>query len=87
MSYHPDDYPTDSASLAKLAQYNKERYTNALRNRSVLITFMKNLFDTTYVYLGVYRLASQSDSTRQIWERAQNDLDINHLEYLEQYHE
>lgn len=85
--YHPDDYPTDSASLAKLAQYNKERYTNALRNRSVLITFMKNLFDTTYVYLGVYRLASQSDSTRQIWERAQDDLDINHLEYLEEYHE
>ena len=48
---------------------------------------MKNLFDTTYVYLGVYRLAHQSDSTRQIWERAQNDLDINHLEYLEEYHE
>lgn len=85
--YHPDDYPTDSASLAILAQRNKEYYTTALQHRRVLITFMKNLFDTTYVYLGVYRLSYLSDSTCQVWERAQNDLDINHLEYLEQYHE
>ncbi len=85
--YHPADYPTDSASLAILAQRNKEYYTTTLQHRRVLITFMKNLFDTTYVYLGVYRLSSLSDSTRQIWERAQDDLDIDHLEYLELYHE
>jgi len=65
----------------------KEKNTNAVRHARVLITFMKDLYDTTFVYLGVYRLSHQSDSTRQIWERAQDDLDINHLEYLEQYHE
>ena len=85
--YHPDNYPTDSTSLAILAQRNKEYYTTAIQHRRVLITFMKNLFDSTYVYLGVYRLFYQSDSTRQIWERAQDDLDIDHLESLEQFHE
>lgn len=84
--YHPDDYPTDSASLALLAVRNKERYIDFVAHNPVLITFMKNLVDTSYVYLGVYVLSSRSDSTYQIWERIADDIDINHLERLKRYH-
>ena len=84
--YHPDDYPTDSASLALLAVRNKERYLDFVAHNPVLITFMKNLVDTSYVFLGVYVLSSRSDTTYQVWERIADDIDINHLERLERYH-
>lgn len=85
-TYHPDDYPTDSASLPQLAIRNKERYLDFMANRPVLITFMKDLVDTSYVFLGVYVLSSRSDTTYQVWERMADDIDINHLERLERYH-
>ncbi len=84
--YHPDDYPTDSASLALLAVRNKERYLDFVAHNPVLITFMKNLVDTSYVFLGVYVLSSRSDTTYQVWERIADDIDVNHLERLERYH-
>ena len=85
-TYRPDDYPTDSASLAQLAIRNKERYLDFIAERPVLITFMKDLVDTSYVFLGVYVLSSRSDTTYQVWERMADDIDINHLERLERYH-
>lgn len=84
--YHPNGYPTDSASLAQLAQANKENYAVAIRDCEVRVTFMKDLFDSTYVYLGVYRVSSTlSDSTRVVWRRVATDIDLDHLENLSQY--
>jgi hypothetical protein len=84
--YYPDDLPNDSASLAQVAIFNKRRYVNAISECPVLLTFMKNLFDSTYIFLGVYRLSAESDTTRQVWKRVQNDVDIDHLKVLERYH-
>ena len=84
--YLPDDLPNDSASLAEVAIFNKRRYAHFIATCPVLITFMKNLFDSTYVFLGVYRFSAESDSTRQIWKRIQDDVDIDHLKDLERYH-
>ena len=83
--YAPDNLPKDSISHAQIAIFNKRRYISAISECPVLITFMKNLFDSTYVFLGVYRLSAKSDSTRQIWKRTQNDVDIDHLKDLERY--
>ena len=84
--YHPADYPTDSASLAELAKINKERYINAIRIDEVRLIFMKNLVDTNFVFLGVYRLStSLSDSSHVVWRRVRTDFDPNHLEVLKTY--
>lgn len=84
--YHPANYPTDSASLAELARINKERYINAIRIDEVRLIFMKNLVDTNFVFLGVYRLSTTlSDSSRVVWRRVRTDFDPNHLEVLKTY--
>lgn len=79
--YHPDDYPTDSLSLAQLAQFNKERYIKAFHDNLQCLVFMKNLVDTGFVFLGLYRLSSTlSDTTHVVYRRVLNDVEIDHLE-------
>lgn len=47
---------------------------------------MKNLVDSGYVFLGVYRLSkTESDSTHTTWERVQDDLFLNDLSVLKKY--
>lgn len=68
--YHPADWPTDSASLATLARINKERYVKAVEENEVRLVFMKNLIDTSFIFLGVYNLSySKSDSTHIVFSR------------------
>jgi hypothetical protein len=44
---------------------------------------MKNLRDTGFVFLGVYRLSlEQSDTTHCVWERVDETCDLNNLDYL-----
>ncbi|MBR4387886.1 MAG: hypothetical protein IKT00_01755, partial [Prevotella sp.] len=84
--YHPADYPTDTASMAELAKVNKERYITAIRNDEIRLIFMKNLVDTSFVFLGVYRVSSTlSDTARVVWRRVTTDFDPNHLEVLKSY--
>ena len=55
----------------------------ALHRNEIRITFMKNLVDSGYVFLGVYRLSkTESDSTHTTWERVQDDLFLNDLSVL-----
>lgn len=64
---------------------NRDKYHHELRLNEVRITFMKNLVDTNYVFVGVYRLSlQQSDTIRCVWERVAEECDLNHLEYLEE---
>lgn len=64
---------------------NRDKYNHELRNNEVRITFMKNLNDTGYVFLGVYRLSlSLSDTTRCVWERVAEECDLANLGYLEE---
>ena len=64
---------------------NRDKYRHEVRLNEVRITFMKNLVDTSYVFVGVYRLSlQQSDTTRCVWERVAEKCDLNHLDYLEE---
>ena len=46
---------------------------------------MKNLIDTGYVFLGIYRVnLTQSDSTHIVWERVADECNLNNLDFLEQ---
>ena len=64
---------------------NRDKYYHELRLNEVRVTFIKNLTDTGYVFLGIYRLSlEQSDTTRCVWERVADDCDLNRLDYLEE---
>lgn len=64
---------------------NADKYRHELRLNEMRITFMKNLTDTGYVFLGVYRLSlAQSDTTQCVWERVADDCDLSNLDYLEE---
>ncbi len=67
-----------------VAQRNFDQYKHYKRLNEIRITFMKNLVDSGYVYLGVYRLSlEKSDTTKCVWEKVADDCDLNKLDYLE----
>ena len=69
----------------QIVQRNIDHFNHNSRLNEIRITFMKNLIDTNYVFLGVYRLSLElSDSTKVIWERVANECDLNNLDYLEE---
>lgn len=65
---------------------NSERHMVAKRLNEVRITFMRGLNqDSTYTFLGIYRLSmQQSDSSKLVWERISDKCDLNNLGYLKQ---
>ena len=76
------------ADSTETIQKNRElyHYYMSMRRDELRITFMKNLVDTGYVFLGVYRLSeSQSDTTHTVWERVQDDLLLHNLDSLKKY--
>ncbi len=76
--------PVGADSLL-VAMRNRDKYDHERRLNEVRITFMKNLVDTGYVFVGVYRLSlQQSDTIRCVWERVAEECDLNNLDYLEE---
>ena len=68
-----------------IVQRNIDQYNHCSRLNEIRITFMKNLVDTNYVFLGVYRMSMElSDTTKCVWERVADECDLNHLDYYEQ---
>ena len=63
---------------------NRQHYFTVNRTNELRITFMKNVIDTGYVFLGIYRVSDESDSTHIVWERVSERLDLSRLDYLEQ---
>lgn len=80
--------PIDSTSAAEdeiTRLTNRNHYFTVKRTNELRITFMKNLVDTSFVFLGVYRMMdTQSDSTHIVCERVADQLDLSRLDYLEQ---
>lgn len=67
------------------AEKNENLYFTVMRTNELRITFMKNLIDTGFVFLGVYRVdLLRSDSTHVVWERVADECDLNNLTYLQQ---
>ncbi len=86
---NPDDVKQPAISEAErqrlIAERNEQLYYYAIRTNEVRITFMKNLIDTGYVFLGIYRVnLTQSDSTHIVWERMADECSLNNLDFLEQ---
>ena len=68
----------------QIVQRNIDHFNHNSRLNEIRITFMKNLVDTNYVYLGVYRMSMElSDSSKVVWERVAEECDLNKLDYLE----
>lgn len=75
----------EGADSARIVERNIDQFNHCSRLNEIRVTFMKNLIDTNYVFLGVYRLSFDlSDSTKVIWERVANECDLNNLDYLEE---
>lgn len=68
-----------------IATRNADNYLRATTFNELRITFMKGLSDSTYIFLGIYRLAEeQSDDSHLVWQRIADDCDLSNLDYLEQ---
>lgn len=78
---------TTPAGLRVQRQRNIDQYYNFRRFDELRITFMKNLVDTGYVFLGVYRIDREhSDTLHLVWERVAERIDLDNLNYLEELH-
>ena len=68
----------------QIVQRNIDHFNHNSRLNEIRITFMKNLVDTNYVFLGVYRMSLElSDSSKVVWERVAEECDLNKIDYLE----
>ena len=84
--YHPEDWPTDSASMAQLAAMHKQGFLTAIKENQVRLCFMKNLVDSNFVFLGVYRISlTLSDTTKVVWARAHDECDLDNIPFLNNY--
>ncbi|MBQ9362854.1 MAG: hypothetical protein IJT97_05450 [Bacteroidaceae bacterium] len=76
---------SDTEDQLRTAERNANLYFTVMRTNEVRITFMKNLTDTSYVFLGIYRTnLAQSDSSHIVWERVADECDLSNLAYLQQ---
>ncbi len=84
--YHPEDWPTDSASMAQLAAMHKQGFLTAIKENQVRLCFMKNLVDSNFVFLGVYRVSlTLSDTAKVVWARATDECDLDNISFLNNY--
>lgn len=65
----------------------RDHYYSCKRLGELRLAFMKNMIDTCYVFLGVYRMDKEhSDTTKVIWERIAEECDLSRLDYIESLH-
>ena len=84
--WEPADSLTDGKERKLLMEeHNKHLYFTVMRTNELRITFMKNISESGYMFLGVYRADQErSDSTHVVWERVAEECDLSNLSYLEQ---
>ena len=81
-----DRWTAEYVTKEEIDRRNSELYYLSLHRNELRITFMKNLVDSGYVFLGVYRLSkTESDSTHTVWERVQDDIYLHNLNTLYKY--
>ncbi len=77
--------PADADS-SMIVMRNYDNYCHEVRINEVRLTFMKNLVDSGYVFLGIYRMdLEQSDTTHCVWERVADECDLRNLNALETF--
>ena len=82
-----NDNNKDAVELEGMVhQRQKEAYYNFIGKKQVRIVFMKDLFDSTFVFLGVYRFDPQlSDTTKMVWIRAADNCDLDNIPFVKNY--
>ena len=65
--------------------YRSRAYVKALANRELRLTFMRDVIDSPFTFLGVYRLSPRSNEDSIVWERIADECDLNNLGLLEQF--
>ena len=69
-----------------IRQRQREAYYNFIAKKQVRIVFMKDLIDTTFVFLGVYRTdLLLSDTTKIVWVRAADQCDLDNIPFVKNY--
>lgn len=67
-------------------QRQKESYYKFIGTKQVRVVFMKDLFDSTFVFLGVYRFDPLlSDTTKMVWIRAADQCNLDNIPFLKNY--
>lgn len=80
-----EEWDPGDVSQENIKLRNRDNYYNAKRIGEVRITFMKNLVDSSTVFLGIYRMDKiHSDTTHVVWERIAEECDLNCLDYIEE---
>ena len=78
--YYNPDKPLDISS-----RRNVDQYYFYYRLDEIRLAFVKNLVDSGFVFTGAYRLSRElSDTTKIIWERVADEVDLNRLDYIEE---
>lgn len=76
----------ENVTQEQIDRRNSDFYYQALHRNEIRITFMKDLVYPGYVFLGAYRLSKEeSDSTHNVWERVQDDVNLHDMNGLYQY--
>ncbi|MBQ8969020.1 MAG: hypothetical protein IJ064_04735 [Bacteroidaceae bacterium] len=84
--WEPADSLRTDETTEVVQRMNRNGYYISRRINEVRLTFMSHLPSDTahFVFLGVYRLSlSRSDTTRIVWERVADEVDLRNLDYLE----
>jgi len=78
----PGDKDFQSAEYVRLA--NEKLYYERMNKNELRITFMKNIVDSFYVFLGIYVMDKEKSSKeRTVWKRIADDCDLGLLDELE----
>lgn len=74
----------ENIDTSAMRHMRNEAYINAVRLREIRITFMRGLTDSTFTFLGVYRMSpEQPDVTQIVYERIADEVDLSNLDYLQ----
>ena len=81
------DDSKDAEELKEMVrQRQKESYYKFIGTKQVRVVFMKDLFDSTFVFLGVYRFDPLlSDTTKMVWIRAADQCNLDNIPFLKNY--
>ena len=86
--WEPTNIQGNEQAKQVVEEMNKNTYLAVKRINEVRLTFMYDMpaAPSRFVFLGVYRMSFlRSDSTRVVWERVADEVDMRHLDYLERF--
>ncbi len=75
--------PEQNIPQIQVSLYRSRAYMKAIANRELRLTFMRGVIDSTFTFLGIYRLSPRSNEDSLVWERIADECNINNLGLME----